>query len=161
MKFCPKCGNQVNDDVTFCPACGASMTTGQPTPGAVPPVYAAPVPAVDPYDHTAEFDTKDISNNKVICMLAYLLGTMGVIIALLASHDSPYTSFHLRQALKFTVVEILTTIATAILCWTFIIPIAAGIFLTMLFVLKIICFFQICSGKAKEPWLIRSLGFLK
>ena len=28
-------------------------------------------------------------------------------------------------------------------------------------VLKVICFFQICNGKAKEPAIIRGLGFLK
>ena len=33
--------------------------------------------------------------------------------------------------------------------------------LAIVLVLKVICFFQICSGKAKEPAIIRSLGFLK
>lgn len=31
----------------------------------------------------------------------------------------------------------------------------------ILLVLRIISFFQICSGKAKEPAIIRSLGFLR
>ena len=31
----------------------------------------------------------------------------------------------------------------------------------ILFVLKIIAFFQVCGGKAKEPSIIRSLGFLR
>ena len=61
----------------------------------------------DPYDHTSEFTAKDISDNKVIAMLVYLMGTVGIIIALLASKDSPYLSFHVRQALKFTVLEVL------------------------------------------------------
>lgn len=113
------------------------------------------------YDHTAEFDEQDISDNKVICMLAYLMGTVGVIVALLVSSSSPYVAFHVRQALKFTVISILTGIVTLILCWTIIVPIAALIFLLVLFVIKIICFFQICSGKAIEPYIIRNLGFLK
>ena len=133
----------------------------QGAPGYQQPVYAPPAPAYDPYDHTSEFDAKDISDNKVYCMLAYLLGTVGVILALLASADSPYTKFHIRQALKFTVVNILLAIVTAILCWTIIVPVAAGIMFTVLFVIKIICFFQICGGKAKEPAIIRGLGFLK
>ena len=115
----------------------------------------------DPYDHTSEFTAKDISDNKVIAMLVYLMGTVGIIIALLASKDSPYLSFHVRQALKFTVLEVLTGIITLLLFWTFIVPIAAGIFGIVLFVCKIIAFFSICKGNAKEPYVVRSFNFLK
>ena len=106
-------------------------------------------------------NAKDISENKVFAMLVYLLGVMGVIIALLASSSSAYTKFHLRQALKFTVVEILTGIVSLLLVWTVIVPVLGGIFICVLEVIKIICFFQVCSGKAKEPAIIRSLNFLK
>lgn len=115
----------------------------------------------DPYDHTSEFTAKDISDNKVIAMLVYLMGTVGIIIALLASKDSPYLSFHVRQALKFTVLGVLTGIITLLLFWTFIVPIAAGIFGIVLFVCKIIAFFSICKGNAKEPYVVRSFNFLK
>ena len=118
-------------------------------------------PEYNPYDHTAGFEPRDISQNKVICMLCYLLGTVGVIMALLASSNSPYTSFHVRQALKFTVVTGLVGILSALLCWTLLVPIAGGIFLVVLYVVKIVCFFQICQGKAVEPVIIRSLGFLR
>ncbi|MDD6679504.1 MAG: zinc ribbon domain-containing protein [Firmicutes bacterium] len=118
-------------------------------------------PEYNPYDHTAEFEPRDISQNKVICMLCYLLGTVGVIMALLASSNSPYTAFHVRQALKFTVVTVLVGILSALLCWTILVPIAGGIFLVVLYVVKIVCFFQICQGKAVEPVIIRSLGFLR
>ena len=30
-----------------------------------------------------------------------------------------------------------------------------------LFVINIICFFQVCSGKAKEPHIVCMLGFLR
>ena len=143
----------------FCKNCGAHQ--GQQTAG----VYGQPVsgcaPAYDPYDHTAEFDARDISDNKVFAMLGYLLGTLGIIIALLASRASDYTMFHVRQALKFTVVNLLMLICTALLFWTLIVPIAYGIMAAVLWVIKIICFFQICSGKAKEPAIIRSLKFLR
>ena len=94
-------------------------------------------------------------------MLAYLLGTFGLIIALLAAKDSPYASFHVRQALKFTVVNALMAIVTLFLCWTVIVPIVAGIAFAVLAVIKIISFFQICMGKAVEPYIIRNLGFLR
>lgn len=163
MKFCSNCGNQIADDAVFCPFCGSN--TAVPGNGAPAnngsTIYAPPAPYFDPYDHTADFDPKDISDNKVISMLVYLMGIFGVLIALLASRDSAYAGFHVRQSLKFTVVEILVGIITALLCWTVIVPIAAAVVYVILLVLKVIAFFSICSGKAKEPAIIRNLGFLK
>ena len=112
-------------------------------------------------DHTSEFDPRDISANKVVSMLCYLLGWIGVIIALLAAGNSAYAAFHVRQALKFTVIEILLGIVTILLCWTIIVPLCAVVLLIALIVVKIIAFFQICEGKAKEPYIIRSFGFLR
>lgn len=151
MKFCPNCGTQMEDNAAFCPKCGVQ-------PNAAPNVTYAPV---DPYDHTAEFDPQDISDNKVYAMLVYLMGTIGIIIALLAAQNSRFVSFHVRQALKIVAVNLLMVIASAVLFWTFIVPIAAGVMAVVFWVIKIICFFQICSGKAKEPAIIRSLGFMK
>ena len=122
------------------------------------PPQQAFVPAYDPYDHTAEFDPKDISDNKVFAMLCYLMDFIGIIVALLATHSSKYTMFHVRQALKITVVSILSVFVLIIpfLGWIAF-PILQGI----IWVIKIISFFQICSGKAKEPAIIRSFGFLR
>ena len=94
-------------------------------------------------------------------MLRYLLGTVGVIIALLGSNSSPYAGFHVRQALKFTVLDILLGIIAAVFFWTFLIPIVCGICYVILFVVRIISFFSICQGKAKEPVIVRSFGFLR
>lgn len=151
MKFCPNCGTQMEDNAAFCPKCGVQ-------PNAAPNMTYAPV---DPYDHTAEFDPQDISDNKVYAMLVYLMGTIGIIIALLAAQSSRFVGFHVRQALKIVAVNLLMLIASAVLFWTFIVPIAAGVMSVVFWVIKIICFFQICSGKAKEPAIIRSLGFMK
>jgi len=159
MKICPNCRSQLADESTFCPMCGKPLAGPAPQNPSYqqPPMYAP----VDPYDHTAEFDPKDVSENKVIAMLLYLLGAVGIVIALLAANSSKYVSFHLRQALKFLVAETLLSLATILLAFTFIVPIAAGVMITVLSVIKIICFFQICKGKAKEPAIIRSLSFLK
>lgn len=151
MKFCPNCGTQMEDNAAFCPKCGVQ-------PNAAPNMTYAPV---DPYDHTAEFDPQDISDNKVYAMLVYLMGTIGIIIALLAAQNSRFVAFHVRQALKIVAVNLLMVIASAVLFWTIIVPIAAGVMAVVFWVIKIICFFQICSGKAKEPAIIRSLGFMK
>ena len=178
MKNCPVCNAQLNDEAAFCTplrdgqgpeAQAAPQSEGNPAPGAAPqaayqppqqnPAQAAPY--VDPYDHTKEFSAQDISDNKVFAMLMYLTGWIGIIIALLASKESRYVAFHLRQALKIEVVGILLVLISAVLFWTFIIPIAGGVCMIILLVLRIISFFQICSGKAKEPDIIRSLGFLR
>lgn len=166
MKNCQHCQAQLDDSAVFCAVCGGKVSTENNVP---PQHQAQPqgqpymnyAPMYDPYDHTAEFDQKDISDNKVFAMLLYLMGAIGILIALLASGSSPYVRFHLRQALKFQVVSILSGIVALIFCWTVIVPIAWAIFVCVLFVLQLICFFQICGGKAKEPAIIRSLGFLK
>ena len=178
MKMCPNCRNQIADEAVYCPICGTAIgaapqfdpqTVPQSAPQYTqPPVYAPPVPYVDPYDHTEDFDPKDISENKVIAMLVYLLGPVGILIALLASNTSKYAAFHVRQALKLTVVEILATFALAvfILLTTLIRWPGFGVFVAVvvyiaLLVIKIICFLQICNGKAKEAYFVRSLKFLK
>ena len=173
---CPKCGAQVNDNSSFCTGCGnpiggANPQMGAPTGNPNPqmgapmgnPQMGMPQQAyyVNPTDHTAEFDAKDISDNKVMAMLPYLMGTIGIVIALLASRESAYTYFHVRQAVKITVVETLLAIVTALLFWTIIVPVIGGIAILVLGVINIICFFQVCGGKAKEPAIISSLNFLK
>lgn len=118
-------------------------------------------PYVDPKDHSAEFQPKDISDNKVIAMLPYLLGILGTIIALLASKESDYVAFHVRQGLKILVVEVLLGLITVVLCWTVIVPVAAAVCTVILLVVRIISFVNVCNGQAKEPAIISSFGFLK
>lgn len=167
MKICPGCNNQVADEAMFCTKCGTQFA--QTAQAAPQPNYA---PVVDPYDHTAEFDPKDISNNKVVSMLVYLMGWVGIVIALLASNTSKYAAFHVRQALKFVVIETLIPIALGVGAIINIIPflgwivyglaaLAAFILAIALQIVRIICFFSICNGKAKEPAIIRGFSFLR
>lgn len=148
MKFCPECGAELAEGVTVCEKCGS------PVNGAVAPVV------IKAYDHTAEFDAEDIENNKIFALLGYILGFIGLIITFLAAKDSPYAMFHAKQAIKIEVTALLAALVLAVLWWTCIVTIAAIIFLCMLFVIDIIAMFQVFCGKAKEPWLVRSLKFL-
>ena len=127
MKNCPKCHAEIADGVSFCPACGAPVNENQA--------------AYDPYDHTSEFDAKDISDNKVVAMMPYILGVLGLIVAILLA-----------------VIEFLCAVCciVPILGW-----IVGGAGIAICFVLRIIAFVQICMGKAKDPVIIRSLNFLK
>ncbi len=151
MAFCTKCGNGMSDDAKFCPKCGFNVSGGN-APGNI---------AVDPYDHTREFTAEDISKNKVVAMASYILGVLGIIISFLAASGSPYASFHARQALKLEIVNALLAFAAIILAITIIVPIAAVICAIIVFVVRIICFFDVCAGKAKEPPIIKSFSFLK
>lgn len=156
-----------------------------------------PAATTDEYDHTAEFDPKDISENKVVAMLVYLMGFIGVIIALLKSSTSQYAEFHVRQGLKFIALDCLIVIVESVLFWflilgggigalgsmagygygmsvansfaglgvfagfMFLLFILVWIFAAVLFVVKVICFFSVCKGRAKEPVIVRSMPFMK
>lgn len=168
MKICPICHSQVSDESNYCTMCGNRITDDvQPIPYQPPvyqnayqqPVYQQPV--YNPYDHTAEFEAPDVAKHKLYAIVMYLTGFIGMIIALLGAADSAYVQFHLRQNLKFVVVEALLILCAVILMFTIIVPIAAIAALAVVEVIRIIAFCQVCRGKAKEPAIIRSLGFLK
>lgn len=167
MKPCPNCRCQVNEDASFCPVCGTTLDTVPILPNhheqipSDPPVYLPPEPVFDSYDHTEEFNAEDIAETKLVCMIVYLLHFVGVIIALLMYKESTYVQFHIRQSLRITVAEVLLTLLSLVLCWSFVVPILGAIGLIVLMVIRFVSFTQVCTGKAKEPALIRSIAFLK
>lgn len=55
-------------------------------------------------DHTAEFDSADIENNKVMAILAYL-GIL-VLVPIFAAKESPFARFHSNQGLILCIVGI-------------------------------------------------------
>ena len=148
MKVCMNCHLTYDDAAQVCAQCGNPLTSVTPQ-------------QADPFDHTASFDAADISDNKVFAMLPYLMSWVGIIIALLAGNASPYAAFHVRQALKIQICYALLGIIAAVLGITIIVPIACAVCCVILFVVNIICFFHVCAGKAKEPAIVRGLGFLK
>lgn len=164
MRTCPNCHCQLDDDALYCPVCGTAVNAyipPRPTHTEPKTEETTPIPTVDPYDHTDEYLEEDINGTKLICMLVYLLDFFGVIIGLLAARESEYTAFHIRQSMKFTVLEVLIGLVTGLLCWTVIVPVIAAVAIIVLLVIKFVCFTQVCSGLAREPVLIRSISFLK
>jgi len=139
MKNCPNCGNPCDDGAAFCNKCGA--------PFGAPNYQAQPM-----------FDPADISENKVIAMAPYLMGWVGIIVALLAINNSKYVSFNLKQALKIEVCFMISVIIAIVPIFGWI---ASPICLAILFVLKIMGFVYVCTGKAKEIPIIKKFRFLK
>ena len=161
MKYCTNCGAGLPDESIFCTACGAPAPVAAPIPAAVP----------DPRDHTGEFDPQDIAQNKLLCMLIYLAGIFGILIAHFMNRTSQYVAFHVRQGLKFTVLSLMVSLVLGVGLVINIIPIVGWIVYALLLlagvasggtilVLQIICFIQVCKGKAKEAPIIGKLGFL-
>ena len=119
-------------------------------------------------DYSANFNPKDISENKVSAMAAYLLGPVGIIIALLIARDSAYAAFHVRQALKITICSVVLEIIAAILALFAMIPLVGIIFKLVLIiisaiwlgvlVLRLIAIAQVCDGEAREPAVIGKMN---
>ena len=149
MAFCSNCGKEIPEGATTCPSCGAILGGGVP---------AAPV--IEAWDHTADFDAKDISDYKVYALSAYIFSIFGVMLCHMLAKESPFAQFHAREALKLDVVTLVVYLLSCLLCWTCIAPVAGAILILILAVVRIICFVQVCKGQAKEPWLIRSIGAL-
>lgn len=156
MAYCQNCGSPLPENAVFCEKCGAPVGY-RPDQPVYPNAYTQPY--IDPHDHTADFEAADISENKIYAMAAYVLGTLGIILALLVK-DSKYTAFHARQSLKITILTVLVAVVSMVLCWTVIVPIAGGVCCMILLVIRVICFFHVCAGKAKDAPLVSSFGFL-
>ena len=147
MKFCPQCGTQLDDAAVVCTNCGTNF--------GMPQMQVSAVPA---YDHSQEFSAQEISEGKVFGLATYLLGFVGVLVALLACRDNRFAAFHIRNYLKLEICLVIGAFACIIpvIGW-----IAWAIWAVIIFVLKVICFFNVCNGKAIDSAIIRGFGFLK
>ena len=183
MKICANCGTSVPDDAAFCNNCGSAMTetpasenagtpaapaadanaaSSQPAPAPAP--APAPQPGfqqyqqVDVHDHTADFDAKDIADNKLFAVLPYFFSFIVGIIAGIYVKDSEFIKFHTKVNIQYAIVSILILLL-------FIIPIVGwicgSILLLVVFVCKVISIVYVFQGKAKDAPIIGSLGFLK
>lgn len=148
MKICPNCGAQLDDSNTFCTSCGAALETD---------VVAEP----QPIKQTEDAAEDDIAKNKLFGIFVYVGSVLGIIVALLGAPDSPFVRFHVRQALKLTICEAIIAVASVLLAWTVIVPVAGAIAGIILLVVTIICFINACKGRMEEPPIIKNIGFLK
>lgn len=143
-------------------AAGQGPDTGAPgAPGSTPTPNTTTVSIDLGADMTSSFTPEDISNNKVFALATYLLGFIGIIVALLAAHTSPFAMFHAREATKLVVTQALIGLLMVLLCWTLIVPLLGLIAMIALGVVELICIWRVAKGEAKEAPVVGSLKFLK
>ncbi len=174
MKYCGKCGTQHDDNVKFCPGCGASteLPKEQPVQQAQPQQsqnnFNAKLQNLNnTADTTAEFDQEDINNNKAMAILAYF-GPL-VLIPIFAAKGSKFARYHSNQGLVLLLAAILYGFAYGILSsiilaisWRlyFIVSII-GLVSIVITILAIIGIINAATGKAKELPLIGKFKILK
>ncbi len=194
MAFCNQCGAQLAEGTKFCPKCGtATGAAATPTPPPPPQEPAEPVqqPTVEEQaqdfrtqqeqhiagsiigamnnvaDTTAEYDPKDIEQNKVMALLSYF-GPL-VLIPIFGAKGSKFARFHANQGLILLIACVLYGIAYNILSsiilaisWRLYSVVSllglVGIAFTVWAVIGII---NSLSGKAKELPFIGKYRLLK
>ena len=202
MKRCSSCNYQCEDFRSVCPKCGKPLSASAyvgpggsaqgrhnaPQPNHQSHRTSTPYGYIMPYDHTMEFSSDEISVGKPYAMINYLFGWIGILICLM-NRNNAYVKFHVRQNVKYMVIETAFNLAMSILGIIFFllacianehvygveIPVpntgllGVSIFFFGLVILvygiikifQLICFIQVCKGRAVEAPLVRRFEFLK
>ena len=179
MAFCKNCGTQIEDGARFCPGCGANT---EAAPAAEEKNgFTDKVKGINNTpDSTADFDAKDIQDNKGLTILSYL-GPL-VFVPMFARKDSKFARFHANQGLvlfiasgAYSIVQIiLGAILRAIFPWNWNYGLWGGrgfvynaltTILSLVWivfsVLAIIGIINTAKGKAKELPVIGKFKILK
>ncbi|MBQ3126246.1 MAG: zinc ribbon domain-containing protein [Clostridia bacterium] len=143
MAFCKNCGQELPVDAKACPNCGTAVEVQQAAPQAAP---ADPKQAPKVKDFTAQFDPKDIADNKVMAILAYLSWLVLIPLLVSPAKDSPYVRFHVNQGLILFIAGLISGVLSFICI--------GAILGVVCFVFMIIGIINAANGQAKElPWI--------
>ena len=175
MAFCGKCGTQIGDGARFCPSCGTP--TGDAS-GANQQQYQQQNAgqgfndtirnATNTADYTGSYHPQDITDNKVMAILAYL-GFL-VLVPIFAAKESPFARFHANQGLTIFACEVALSIISMILTPLFytifwglggLVSLILSLVGIALFVLSILGIINAANGRAKELPFIGKIRFLK
>ena len=156
MANCPKCGVEVEENAKFCNACGEKLGADATASDAINNIADNIANLNNTADTTAQFDAKDIADNKIIALFSYL-GIL-FLIPLLACPNSKYARFHANQGLVLFLTNIILGIIAVIpiLGW-----IVGGIGSVVTFILAILGIVNAVTGKAKELPIIGNVTILK
>lgn len=151
MANCIKCGAELAEGAKFCTTCGTNQTA-QAQPDLADKILGLNNTA----DTTADYDKKDIEDNKIMAILAYI-GIL-FLVPLLAAKDSKFARFHTSQGLVLFLLGLAGALVLIIpiLGWL----VSALVFIATL-VLMILGIINVCQGKAKELPIIGKINLLK
>lgn len=144
MKKCEKCGSNVENEAKFCPVCRTAFESDHERTDASP-------------------DYKDIRNDKIMAVLAYL-GFL-VLIAMFTAKKSKFVKYHARQGLMLLVTELIFYVGYGILSFTILsiswhlysIVKIIGIIRYLFPVLTIIGIINVINGEEKELPIIGNI----
>ncbi len=174
MALCKNCGAQIEDNVKFCPQCGATaenigtqQTQPQQNEAAQNNFSAKFASLNNTADTTAEFDANDVTQNKAMAILAYF-GPL-VLIPIFAAKGSKFARYHSNQGLLLLIActawsivyNIINRIILAISWRLYFISSIIGIFSIVFIVLAVIGIVNAANGKAKELPVIGKYKILK
>jgi len=168
MAYCSNCGNPLSENANFCSTCGAKTpfadtSDNPPDPDGVNNFFHTIVNGQEAYN-----EQRDIENNKVMAVLAYL-GIL-VLVPLFGAQDSKFARFHTNQGLVLCVAGIIYWIATAVVLGIlYMIFWRLGMVFSTIFslvwlgflALAIIGIINAASGKIKELPIIGHFRILK
>lgn len=162
MAFCKQCGTKLEDGAKSCPACGATQeeTGTRQGPSDHMDFSETISKLTDTADTTASFDARDIEDNKVMSILAYI-GPL-FLIPLFAASKSKFARFHTNQGLVLFILDVLLSVATAVLGLLPVVGWVAGT-LSGLIVLALMIFgiYNAATGRARELPLIGNIILIK
>lgn len=170
MKYCTKCGSSLNDDAKFCNNCGTASNVASNTTNGQSQAddFVSKIADLNnTADTTAEYDPKDIEDNKIFALFSYL--SLLILIPILAAPKSRYARFHANQGLILIIIEvtwaIIQTIVTTVLfsiSWRLAFIASILSIVNVLFVvLLILGIINAVTGKAKELPVIGKFRILK
>ena len=140
MATCQKCGAQIPDGATTCPACGAPVGND---------VNAKIQQLNNTADYTSQMDPADIEQNKVFAILSYFWILW--LIPLLAAKESKFARFHANQGLVLFIASIICGI----------VPILGWLLSIVVLVFAIMGIVSAVQGQAKDLPLIGKIKLIK
>ena len=154
MAFCKNCGAELEEGAKFCPSCGKSTTEEAPK---AEESFADKVAGLNNTpDTTTEYDPKDIEDNKVMALLAYI-GIL-FLVPLLAAKDSKFAKFHTNQGIVLFIAVIILGVVMAIPILGWIVGAVGGVITLVLAIIGIV---NAVQGRAKELPIIGKFKILK
>lgn len=175
MAFCSNCGTQL-DENNVCPSCSAKAeqsAANNNSQGSQPQANLFQKIS-NTSDTTANYDAKDIADNKIMAVLAYI-GIL-VLVPMFAAPNSKFARYHTRQGFTLFLLDIglviinflLGLIKTTRYVWGIPYQGTPGIVIFIgwlislpLLALSIIGIINAATGKAKELPVIGKFTLLK